>query len=127
MKKLVYSIDQNPLQVKGRQGVSAVCHYNTWIRECVSRLYRWAGTHPTQVHAVLGCELVCSNWGKLNLSCGKGTEMLLTHLAVGFMFLQRREQKEDQLRCSVPWGRQQLTLGGECGGKEEEVVKVPWL
>lgn len=58
-------------------------------------IHRWAGTHPMQVHAVLGCELVYSNWGKLNLSCGKGIEMLLTHLAIGFVFLQRREQEEE--------------------------------
>lgn len=54
-------------------------------------------------------------------------QRLLTHLAVGFVFLQRKEQEKDQLRCSVPWGRQQLTLGGVCGGKGEEVVKGPWL
>lgn len=61
------------------------------------------------------------------VSCGKGIKMLLTHLTVGFMFLQGREQEEEnQLRCSVPQGRQQPTLGGVCGGKGEEVVKVSW-
>lgn len=62
------------------------------------------------------------------MSCGKGIKMLLTHLSIGFVFLQRRKQdKQNQLRWSAPRQKQHHTLGSVCDGKGEEVVKVLWL
>lgn len=62
------------------------------------------------------------------MSCSNGIKVLLTHLSVGFMFLQRRKYDEqNQLRWSVPGEKQHHALGGVCVGKGKEVVKVPWI
>lgn len=60
--------------------------------------------------------------------CDHGIKMLLTHLSVGFVFLQRRKQDgQNQLRWSAPREKQYHTVGGVCDDKREEVVKVLWL